>query len=413
MSLRNKLQRLSRGVVSAAPVRAESAVDAPEARGDEAAWPFEIAHNRWGRVDTLSTRHEAAAHYGRCRLAAAREADGDTLAALCLDPALGDVDPTRLVFIDTETTGLSGGTGTLPFLLGAAFFEGDTLVVRQWLVVDPDDEAAALGAMREHLEAASAVVSYNGKAFDLPLLRDRAMLAGLEGLPVRPHVDLLHVARRVYGARVASVTLTEIEREVLGHHREDDVAGADIPERYRAFVKHRSLDPLRPVLKHHADDLRALAALLGELSARYDADATEARHDAHDALGLARTAFKAGRSERALRLIDHAVAQAAREGYGTVAREAHLVAARIYQQRKDPAQTAQHLTQALALDPDNPSLHLQLSRLYEKALRDPILALRHAERAHGAEDPNTLLKRLQRLRREAARGIQLALPFDR
>lgn len=405
MDLKKKLARLPKTAFAATAAAAVKVLhEAPSG------WDFVERTTNDGALHCRVRHHAVDAAHGKAPLSRALEAHGDALATLCLDESLGDVDAARLVFLDTETTGLAGGTGTLAFLLGVGYFEGGQFVTEQWFVPEPGAESPALAALVERIESASAIVTYNGKRFDLPLLRDRLVLARIGGLPPRPQVDLLHVARRVYGERMESCSLATVEREVLGFEREGDIPGAEIPERYRAWLATQEVSGMVPVVKHHEADILALAALLGELVARLGHAATLARHDAHDALGLARTAERAGRHEHALLLVQTAVAKAQADGLLTLTREANLVAARIHKRRKDPHGTVEHLKRALVHDPDNAGLHLELAKLYERSLHDAIEALRHAERSHGAEDPKALAKRLLRLRREAAKGVQLGLP---
>ncbi|WP_322797284.1 ribonuclease H-like domain-containing protein [Tepidiforma sp.] len=189
------------------------------------------------------------------------------LAAQARDPRLAEVEPGRFVYVDTETTGL-GGAGTMVFLCGVASFEGSVLRLRQFLLPGPEYEGGLLGGLGEALEAAGALVSYNGKAFDLPALETRYILSRQRPrLRELPHLDLLHPNRRLFRGQLASHRLAEVERELLGFEREEDCPSAEVPLRYQWFV--RSGDPthLRPVLRHNAWDvlsLVALAAYLGQ-----------------------------------------------------------------------------------------------------------------------------------------------------
>src|SRR2546422_139626 len=131
-----------------------------------------------------------------------------------------------LLFLDTETTGLAGGTGTYTFLVGVGRLDGDRFIVEQYFMRDFDEEPALLAALVPLLEQAAGVVTFNGSAFDLPLLETRFVLARRRWPPRLPHLDLLRPARRVFAPRCADCRLTTLEREVLGLEREDDVSGA-------------------------------------------------------------------------------------------------------------------------------------------------------------------------------------------
>jgi len=168
-----------------------------------------------------------------------------------------------LLFLDTETTGLAGGTGTYTFLVGVGRLDGDRFIVEQYFMRDFDEEPALLAALVPLLEQAAGVVTFNGSAFDLPLLETRFVLARRRWPPRLPHLDLLRPARRVFAPRCADCRLTTLEREVLGLEREDDVPGALIPTLYFDFLRSRRAAPLARVFDHNRHDVLSLVALLG------------------------------------------------------------------------------------------------------------------------------------------------------
>jgi uncharacterized protein YprB with RNaseH-like and TPR domain len=183
-----------------------------------------------------------------------------SLLARATEPGL---DPRRLVFLDTETTGLAGGTGTYAFLVGTGWFEDDRFVVVQHFMRDFDDEPALLAALDPVLSGASAVVTFNGGGFDLPLLETRFVLARRRWPGRISNVDLLRPARRVWSTCLDDCRLGTLERRILGLARADDVPGASIPTLYFDFLRHRRAAPLARVLAHNRDDVLSLAALLG------------------------------------------------------------------------------------------------------------------------------------------------------
>lgn len=172
-------------------------------------------------------------------------------------------DPERLLYVDTETTGLAGGTGTYAFLVGVGGVEGDRFVVTQYFMRDLDEEPALLAALAPRLDAASGVVTFNGSGFDLPLLETRFVLARRRWRADLGHVDLLRPARRVWTWAFPDCRLGTLEREALGLDREDDVPGAMIPMLYFQYLRTRHARPLARVFTHNRDDVVALAALLG------------------------------------------------------------------------------------------------------------------------------------------------------
>ena len=168
-----------------------------------------------------------------------------------------------LLFLDTETTGLAGGTGTYAFLVGVASVEGSRVIVNQFFMRDFDDEPALLAALEPLLTRATAVVTFNGAGFDLPLLETRFVLARRRWPTTLPHLDLLRPARRVWTGWLSDCRLSTLESTVLGLAREDDVPGAFIPLIYFDYLRSRRAAPLRRVFEHNRSDVLTLVALVG------------------------------------------------------------------------------------------------------------------------------------------------------
>jgi hypothetical protein len=176
------------------------------------------------------------------------------------------VAPESLLYLDTETTGLAGGTGTVAFMVGLAWIEGDALRVVQWLLPDFAAEGALVERVSERLTRAGVVVSFNGKSFDLPLLKARARLAGTD-LPTdgRAHLDLLHVTRRLLHSGWPDCRLRTAEARALRLERTDDLPGAEAPAAWRRWLQHGDGSALGRVADHNRADLLALVALLALL----------------------------------------------------------------------------------------------------------------------------------------------------
>jgi hypothetical protein len=196
-------------------------------------------------------------------------------------------DAGRLLFLDTETTGLAGGTGTYAFLVGTGWVEGDRFVVAQYFMRDLDEEPALLAAVAPLLERASGLVTFNGSGFDVPLLETRFVLARRRWPPVPGHLDLLRPARRVWASRLDDCRLPTLEREVLGLEREGDVPGALIPSLYFDFLRFRRTAPLARVFEHNRHDVLSLATLLGWFARVLEGDPDVAL-DPADLAGLGR-----------------------------------------------------------------------------------------------------------------------------
>lgn len=200
---------------------------------------------------------------GHAPLWAALRAESAVLSLLALDPALASVDFSRALYLDTETTGLLGGTGTVPFLLGLAYHDGDGFVMEQVLLRSFAEERAMLAHLAERLSVASCVVTYNGKTFDWPLLRQRAVMQRSPALRELPHLDLLQLTRRLHKHRLPSCSLKTVEAQILGRERVGDVHGADIAAIYWHYVRTGAGDVLEPVLEHNALDVLSMVGLVG------------------------------------------------------------------------------------------------------------------------------------------------------
>jgi len=177
------------------------------------------------------------------------------------------LDARQLMFFDTETTGLAGGSGTRAFMIGAADWCAGALRVRQLLITAMAGEAAMLDAFRQWLRPDTVLVSYNGKCYDAPLLATRFRLNRM-GTPLvdRPHVDLLYPTRRRYRGRWENCRLATIERRALNVVREDDLPGSEAPAAWLSYLRGGSAFNLRRVLAHNDRDVATLAQLLVHLS---------------------------------------------------------------------------------------------------------------------------------------------------
>ena len=203
--------------------------------------------------------------YGKLRIGDISAADLSPLNLLFPQTAMPA--PEKLVYLDTETTGLAGGTGTCAFLIGIGMVEGMQFVVHQYFLRDYPDEKAVLHSLAEVLSGFEGLVTYNGKTFDVPLLETRYALARLKSPFVRlMHLDALHPARRLWRLRLESCRLTDLESAVLGIEREGDVPGSEIPGIYFDYLRTGDASGLQPVFFHNALDIMTLAAVTVELA---------------------------------------------------------------------------------------------------------------------------------------------------
>ena len=374
-----------------ARTRAEPKREPP--RVDVAELPFCVEDTIAGPLHSRIVRHGGEHRIGRIPIAPARRADANLLALLALDPRLATCDPTRALYLDTETTGLGPGAGTVAFLVGLAGFDPGrdgmppACVVEQLLVRRLGEEGPVLARVAERLAAASMLVTFNGKSFDMPVLRTRFVMGRME-IPVEPpHLDLVHVARRLHKGRGVGARLGAVEREVLGFVRENDVPSGEVSACYLHFL--RSGDPraLIGVVEHNAWDVVSMAALVG----LYGEPLEGTQLEAGDLVGVARTLKRAGVADLAFEVASAAVERGA-GNEGTRAR------AEIAKARGDKARALADF-EALAESVDDPSVRLELAKLYEHHAKDVTRALALVEAGTGeADDVRT--RRETRLRRK-------------
>jgi uncharacterized protein YprB with RNaseH-like and TPR domain len=219
----------------------------------------------------------------------------------------------RVVFFDLETTGLSGGAGTLPFLAGCGWFEQDGFHVRQFFLSAPAGERAMLEALARMFDDATLLVTFNGRSFDVPLMEMRwAFHRTAAATDDLPHFDMLPSARRLWSRRDvrdtperSSCTLASLERAVLGFHRVNDVPGFEIPARYFQFLRSGDAAVIDGVLEHNRYDLLSLAAVMSH-ALWMAGEGPDACREPSEQLGLGVLYERAGQAERAMAAYERA-----------------------------------------------------------------------------------------------------------
>jgi uncharacterized protein len=291
-------------------------------------------------------------------------------------------DPSRWLFLDTETTGLAGGTGTYPFLVGIAWWDACGLQVEQLFMRDFSEEHSLLYELAVRLAERPVLLTFNGKSFDWPLLENRFTMTRSVAAPrLAAHLDLLHPARALWKLRLGSVRLVELERHVLdarrlGWHRKDDVASALIPQYYFDYLRGGLAAPLVGVVRHNQMDLRGLAALFGKIDAMLAVEAKSREEvDSLDLFGLSRFLQRRGDSDRA-----HVACAQALDG--ALPAEFRPRACRELAQlakRRGDHEAAAKLWHELAADPQD-GVHAceQLAIYYERRMKDPARAAEFA-----------------------------------
>ncbi|MCU0661345.1 MAG: ribonuclease H-like domain-containing protein [Myxococcota bacterium] len=334
----------------------------------------------------------------------------EALCALARDERLEGFDSRRTLLLDLETTGLDRGAGTLAFLIGTGWFEDDgALCVELLFCRDPLEEKAALWRLSEHMARAGALLTFNGRSFDLPLVNTRFVINQMKnpGWSL-PHLDLLLAARRVFKRRLKDCSLGHLERMVLGFERHGDIPSAAIPQAYVDFLRGRDKGAMAKVLEHNVLDIVALAALGGELGKLY-LDPASVEH-ALDHLGLACLALRAGDAQAAGSHLNRAMGT----GEELTAAQAALWSAKAAARRHDHEKALELYLRAIELDAFCGPAHLALSKLYEHAQKDYARALFHAKAAADTEGEQACALRIGRLERKLAKDrVSLALCDER
>ena len=427
LTLRERLAAMQGGrpAPPAAPPRPPAPAPARRVEfdgGREEATPF-------GPCYIVERRYPLDHRHGPRPLGALREVAPALLAGICGDHRWTETPLERILLLDTETTGLAGGTGTYVFLVGLGYFaasgaagDGDhEFVVRQYFLRELREERALLHALDAALGGFGALVTFNGKSFDWPLLATRFTLARQplrHGPHAWPHLDLLHPARRVWKHRLASCALGSLEAEVLGVRRELDVPGYLIPQLYFQYLRDGDTRPLLPVLAHNEADIVTLLALLahlGHLAVAVTSDAGDrGREDGlhgADCYGLATLHEALGRVEESIAAYHRALADPALPSHlRRAARSALALALKRARRWEEAAALWRQLIAAEARRkaPD-PWAYEELAKYQEHVARDYAGAAATVEAALALLELRgvtlgraALLHRLARLRRKLA-----------
>ena len=316
-------------------------------------------------------------------------------------------DPEKWLFLDTETTGLAGGTGTYAFLIGLAWWDARGLQVEQFFMRDFAEEHSLLQELSQRVAERPVLVTFNGKSFDWPLLENRFTMTRSIAVPkLAAHLDLLHPARALWKLRLGSVRLVELERYVLdaprlGWHRENDVASALIPQFYFDYLRGGPAEPLAGVVRHNQMDLRGLAALFGKINTLLSEPADSANEiESLDLFGLSRFLQRRGEDDRA----HNACSQALAIGLPAEFRpKARRELAQMAKRRGEHANAADIWLEIVADPRDGIHACEQLAIYYERQAKDPVRAAQFAKLAI------TTLRR----QRANSRGPLIAARFDR
>jgi len=283
----------------------------PAARG--ASGPAARPVRRREPIQIHENPYQLGARYGQIPIGMGLQIPGNTLAFLSRDGAFEDLDLGSAVFLDLETTGLAGGTGTVPFLVGLGYYRDDHFKVSQFFLSEMAEEGRLIGEVSQFFKDMEfkSVITYNGKAFDVPLLETRFALHRTP-FPVRdlPHLDFLFSARHLWKHKHDSCRLFNLAQQVALAERADDIPGAEIPTRYFQYVRTGDFTLIEPILYHNQEDILSLLSVVvagAVLVDRNQEAAARGEADAMDLYGVARLFESAGDAARAAEFLEKAL----------------------------------------------------------------------------------------------------------
>ncbi|HZS50016.1 MAG TPA: ribonuclease H-like domain-containing protein [Bryobacterales bacterium] len=285
----------------------EPEIYAPVRYSPEKFVPGSVVENEQGRYFLAEKFFPSHRHHGGIEFSRLNELAGELLPAISPDD-LPACAPGRWAFLDTETTGLSAGTGTCAFLIGVGTIEPAGFRVRLFFMRDYDEEAAMLAGLASLLSRFEVLITYNGKAYDAPLLESRYCLRRMASpLSRLAHLDLLFAARRLWRLRLESCRLIQLENEILGVERQGDLLGEMIPYHYFEYLRTRQAFRLAPLFHHNTMDIVSLAALTAIVLPAFAAPEGSGLRHGEDLLGLARWLRQNGRLPEAVTLYRRAI----------------------------------------------------------------------------------------------------------
>ncbi|MCI5662075.1 MAG: ribonuclease H-like domain-containing protein [Clostridia bacterium] len=317
-------------------------------------------------------------------------------------------DARKCLFLDTETTGLSHGAGTVAFLVGVGFLENNYFRIEQYLMRDYADEPDLIDRLANRMDAFDCVCTFNGRSFDMPLLEQRFTMCRLRHRwRDLENIDLLHPAKRAWKLRLGSCRLGNLEEKILNMPRIDDLPGSEVPQRYFDFLKTGNLDLLEDIILHNRQDIATLQTLLVRLCALYAEPETAG--EKRDLFSVGKALEKQGEVGAARELYRRAAVPAVRDGTlralseESVTEMANWRLFLIARREGNAEEMRAVLEKMLARNQQPARAHLELAKLYEHRIKNMELALKHARLARSlAENPDQPEwdRRIQRLEKK-------------
>lgn len=331
--------------------------------------------------------------------------DLEALSHDLLDPIsngqIRGISPEKWCFLDTETTGLAGGSGTYAFLIGVGRITAQGFRVRQFFMRDFGEEASLLSALTEHLKQFQVLITYNGRTYDQPLLETRfRMVRQRPPFSSLEHLDLLFGARRLWNLRFDSCRLVELENQILGVERQGDLPGELIPYVYFEYVRTQEIFRLMPVFHHNAIDILSLACLTAIVPRAFhepDPSSTNRAEFSHGAemVGLARWWRQAEQHEHALALFRQAIEKNLSDDL--LFRTLWDIAALEKKLGREHAALPVLTDLAASRNPWRAAAYVELAKYYERRERNYALALEMTRSAMELQPSEALDRRAARL----------------
>ena len=362
----------------------------------------EVVETSLGKHFETERHYERHRRWGSMDISSMIELPADLLDSIT-SGAIPNTSPERWAFLDTETTGLAGGTGTYAFLIGVGSIDASGFRVRQFFMRDFGEEASLLTSLSKYLARFDVLITYNGKTYDQPLLETRYRLARQTPPFARmEHLDLLFGARRLWKLRCESCRLIDLENQILGVERQGDLPGELIPYYYFDFLRRRQAVQLVPIFHHNAMDILSLACLTAVVPFAFRSpEDAPLRHGA-DLVGLARWFEKGEQCEQSVKLLRRAIDLGLPDSIlfrtmwdiGRIEKKLGRVAASL----------ASFTELAASRNPYRPAALRELAKYYEHRERNYPMALEMIRTALGFEDTPEDRRRELRLEDRVQRG---------
>ncbi len=365
-----------------------------------------VCSGEMGSCFVIENKFSSNYIHGGCRLGDALRIKPGTLRKLNTELP-GDISVSDFLFLDTETSGLSGGAGTVAFLIGTGFFADDVFIVRQYFMRDYNEEIPMLWEFNRVLGDFRGFVTFNGKSFDWNLLQTRFIFNRIRCCLGDPyHLDLLHPSRRLWRLKLESCALTSLEQYVLDQYRCDDIPGAQIPAVYFKYLEDRDAREIVRVIDHNVTDILSMVSLLVKISSMVE-EPTGKMVGGYEMLGLAGIFEAAGEPAREKECYEHCL----NLGNAVIREKASKRLGSIYK-RAGEYEKAVSQWQYMAEREGSLDIYplVELAKYYEHKRKDYIKALSFTEQAmnrmlsvgiRSGRNIDDLKKRMERLKRKA------------